>query len=136
MSMKPESILVTAIFPVDAATLYRAWLNSKEHSAFTGARASIKAEEGSSFSAWDGYITGEVLGLEPSSRILTSWRTSEFPDDADDSQVELLLRDGTTGVQMTLRHTNIPPGDGQKYYDGWQEYYVKPMTEYFANLKK
>jgi activator of HSP90 ATPase len=134
--MKPESILVTAIFPTDASTLYRAWLNSKEHSAFTGARANIKAEEGSSFSAWDGYISGEILGLEPTSRILQSWRTTEFPEDADDSQVELLLRDSTGGCQMTLRHTNIPAGDGEKYFQGWQEYYVQPMQTYFANQKK
>lgn len=134
--MKPESILVTALIPTDAATLYRAWLSSKEHGAFTGARASIKAEEGSSYTAWDGYITGEILGLEPTSRILQSWRTTEFPDDAEDSLVEVLLRDSTGGCQMTLRHTHIPEGDGQKYYDGWQEYYVQPMTEYFASLKK
>lgn len=133
--MKPESILVTALLPASASAVYRAYLNSKEHSDMTGARASIKAEEGSSFTAWDGYITGEVMGLEPTSRILTSWRTSEFPDDADDSIVEILLRDSTGGCQFTLRHTNIPPGDGQKYFDGWQEYYIKPMTEYFANNK-
>ncbi|HEX2900599.1 MAG TPA: SRPBCC domain-containing protein, partial [Bacteroidia bacterium] len=128
--MKPESILVTALLPVDAATLYRAWLSSKEHSAMTGSRASIKAEEGSSFTAWEGYISGEIMGLEPGSRILMSWRTDEFPEDADESQVEILLRDSTQGCQFTLRHTNIPAGDGQKYFDGWQEYYVKPMTAY------
>lgn len=102
----------------------------------TGARATIKAEEGSNFTAWEGYISGEIMGLEPESRIVTTWRTDEFPEDADDSQVEILLRDSTQGCQFTLRHTNIPAGDGQKYFDGWQEYYVKPMTAYFSGLKK
>jgi activator of HSP90 ATPase len=134
--MKPESTLVTALIPTDAATLYRAWLSSKDHSAMTGGRASIKAEEGSSYTAWDGYISGEIMGLEPYSRMLMSWRTDEFPDDAEDSLIEILLRDSTQGCQFTLRHTNIPPGDGQKYFDGWQDYYIKPMTEYFSNLKK
>ena len=134
--MKPESILVTALLPVTASALYRAWLCSKEHSAMTGARATIKAEEGSNFTAWEGYISGEIMGLEPESRIVTTWRTDEFPEDTDDSQVEILLRDSTQGCQFTLRHTSIPAGDGQKYFDGWQEYYVKPMTAYFAGLKK
>ena len=133
--MKPESILVTALLPVKADVLYKSWLNSKDHAAMTGGGASIKAVEGSSYTAWDGYISGEIMGLEPSSRIVLTWRTDEFPDDADDSQVEILLRDSTQGCQFTLRHTNIPPGDGQKYFDGWQEYYVKPMTEYFSNKK-
>jgi activator of HSP90 ATPase len=134
--MKTESILVTAIFPVDAATVYRAWLNSKEHGAFTGGKASIKPEEGSSYSAWDGYITGENLGLEPNQRILQSWRTTEFPDDADDSLVEILLRDSPQGCMFTLRHTSIPAGDGEKYDQGWKDHYIAPMQEYFANLKK
>ena len=133
--MKLDSTLVTALIPTDVATLYRAWLSSKEHSAMTGGRAAIKAEEGSSYTAWDGYISGEIMGLEPTSRMVMSWRTDEFPDDAEDSIIEILLRDSTQGCQFTLRHTNIPPGDGQKYFDGWQEYYVKPMTNYFANNK-
>lgn len=134
--MKPDSILVTALFPTKAATLYDGWLNSRTHAAFTGAAASIKPSEGSNFTAWDGYISGEVMGLEPHSRILMSWRTTEFPDDADDSTVEILLRDSTQGCQFTLRHSNIPPGDGDKYLQGWKEYYVDPMQAYFSNLGK
>ncbi|MFM2377341.1 MAG: hypothetical protein RLZZ165_2438 [Bacteroidota bacterium] len=133
--MRPESILVTALFPAKAETVFHAWLNSKEHAAMTGGGASVKPVEGSSYTAWDGYITGEVMGLEPCSRILQTWRTDEFPEDAEDSQIEILLRDSTQGCQFTLRHTNIPAGDGQKYYDGWQAYYIKPMTEYFSNRK-
>ena len=134
--MKPESILVTALLPVKADELYHAWLNSKEHAAFTGGGASVKPVEGSSYTAWDGYITGEVLGLEPTSRILQSWRTDEFPDDADDSQIEILLRDSTQGCQFTLRHTNIPAGDGEKYFKGWQDHYITPMQAYFAAKKR
>jgi activator of HSP90 ATPase len=134
--MSPESILVTAIFPVDSFTVYRAWLSSREHSLFTGGRASIKAEEGSNYSAWDGYITGEILGLEEGQRIMQSWRTTEFPSDADDSMVEILLRDSTQGCMFTLRHTGVPGGDGEKYYNGWQEHYIKPMQNYFAEQSK
>ncbi len=133
--MNPESILVTALLPVKADDLYNAWLSSKEHAAFTGGSASVKPVEGSSYTAWDGYITGEVLGLEPYSRILQSWRTDEFPADADDSLIEILLRDSTQGCQFTLRHTNIPAGDGEKYFKGWQDHYITPMQAYFASKK-
>ena len=133
--MKTESFVVTALFPVDAATLYNAWLNSKEHAAFTGGAASVKPVEGSNYTAWNGYISGEVLGLEPHSRILQSWRTDEFPDDADDSTIEILLRDSTQGCQFTLRHTNLPAGDGEKYFKGWQDHYVAPMQAYFSSKK-
>lgn len=130
--MRTESIFLTAIFPANASAVYRAWLNSREHTAFTGAKASIKAEPGSSFDAWDGYITGEVMGLEENSRILLNWRTSEFPDDADDSLVEILLRDSPQGCMFTLRHSSIPAGDGEKYHKGWQDHYFTPMQAYFS----
>ncbi len=130
--MRTESNFLTAIFPANAPTVFRAWLNSREHTAFTGGKASIKPEEGSSFTAWDGYISGEVLGIEENSRILLSWRTSEFPEDADDSLVEILFRDSPQGCMFTLRHSSIPQGDGEKYHKGWQEHYLTPMQTYFS----
>lgn len=130
--MKVESILVTAVFPVNAATIYNAWLNSEEHSAMTGANATIEPEVGSFFTAWDCYITGIIVSLEHELRILQKWRTSEFPEDVEDSLVDILLVNGVGGCQMTLKHSNIPAGDGQKYYDGWQEFYIQPMTAYFS----
>ena len=47
--------------PVDAKTLYKAFLSSKQHSAFTGAEAKIHNRKGSSFTAWDGYISGKNI---------------------------------------------------------------------------
>jgi len=68
---------------------------------------------------------GETLALEPSSRILQSWRTTEFsPEDAD-SSLEVLLEKAKGGTKVTLVHTNIPAGHGGEYRKGWLDFYFK-----------
>jgi hypothetical protein len=68
----------------------------------------VDGKVGGNFSAWDGYITGRTLELGPGRRILQAWRTSEFPEDAPDSKVEILLLPVPGGSRLNLIHTEIP----------------------------
>lgn len=122
-----------ALIPASPEAVYRAWLNSEEHAAMTGGSASVRPEEGTPFEAWDGYIQGHNLELEPGRRILQSWRTSEFSDDEPDSLLEIILEAVEGGTHLTLRHTNLPD-DGETYRQGWVDNYFEPMSEYFSNL--
>jgi uncharacterized protein YndB with AHSA1/START domain len=111
--------------------LYDAWLDSDGHSKMTGSPAEVSANPGGQFKAWDGYIWGENLELEPGKRIVQSWRTSEFTNNEEDSQIEVLFEDNETGgTKITLRHTNLPE-HGAQYEQGWQESYFDPMKLYF-----
>jgi activator of HSP90 ATPase len=127
-----DTIQLSTILPVSAERIYEAWLSSKEHSAFTGSPAQIDPEVGGEFSAWDGYIQGVTTGLEPYKRIVQNWRTTEFPPDSPDSRLEVYLEGVEGGTKVTLVHTEIPLGQGQTYYTGWEDYYFKPMQEYFS----
>lgn len=46
--MKTKTIKQKAIFPASPEKVYKALMNSKEHSAFTGAEAKIKDKVGTS----------------------------------------------------------------------------------------
>lgn len=127
-----ESLEVSTVLPVDAATLYAAWLSSSKHSAFTGGEAEISPKVGSKFTAWDGYISGVTVILEPDQRIVQSWRTTEFADHDPDSDLEIILEETEGGTRLLLRHTNIPAGQGKQYEKGWEEHYFVPMLEYFS----
>ena len=126
-----ESLKLTAEFPVTVQRLYNAWLDSKEHAAFTNSPAKIDPKVGGSFTAWDGYISGKNLELEPGKRIMQSWRTPEFPEGSPDSLLEVLLEPIEGGTRLTLLHTIIPQDQSEEYKQGWEEYYFKPMQEYF-----
>ena len=131
----PESIECSTVLPASPEQVYRAWLDSAEHAAFTGSPAQIEPGVGGAFSAWDGYIQGTTLELAPYSRIVQAWLTSDFPPGNPPSRLEVNLEPSGGGTRLTLRHTQIPDGQGQDYYQGWVDYYFAPMQAYFESLQ-
>jgi activator of HSP90 ATPase len=126
-----DSFEVSCVLPVDASTIYRDWMSSKGHTLFTGGAAKIDPTIGGKHSAWDGYIWGENLELEIGKRIVQSWTTSNFPDGAEPSKIEVKLETVPEGCKLTLIHTNLPEGQGKEYEQGWQEHYFTPMMDYY-----
>jgi len=126
-----ESFEVSVTLPADQEAVYKAWLSSEEHSAFTGAKAFVDPSIGGEFSAWDGYITGRTLELDPPKRIVQAWRTTEFPPESKDSILEIVIEKAKAGCKLTLKHSAIPEGQGENYTQGWKDFYFKPMKRYF-----
>jgi activator of HSP90 ATPase len=131
--VKTDSIRLSAVIPADPLAIYEAWMSSKGHGEMTGSGATVTARVGGKFTAWDGYISGTSLELEPGARIVQSWRTSEFAEEDPDSRLEVLLEKAPKGTRVTLVHTNIPPGQGAEYRKGWIDFYFTPMKEYFSS---
>jgi activator of HSP90 ATPase len=123
---------MSANLPASPEAIYNAWLSSEGHTAMTGSPAEVEAEMGGAFKAWDGYIWGKTLEMEPYQRIVQAWRTSEFPEDNPDSRVEILLEETADGTNITLTHTDIPDGQGDGYKQGWEDFYFSPMRKYFS----
>ncbi|HKG52850.1 MAG TPA: SRPBCC family protein [Anaerolineales bacterium] len=111
--------------------IYEAWLSSEGHTSMTGSPAQVDGNVGGKFSAWDGYIFGTTLELTPNQRILQAWRTSEFPEDALDSHVEVLLEKFDGETRITLIHTDVPENQVDSYRQGWEDFYFKPMKKHF-----
>ena len=129
--MKLDAIRVSAVIPAEPKKVYAAWMSSKGHSDMTGSPAKVGARVGSSFTAWEGYISGKTLALDPPKRVLQSWRTSDFAKGDADSSLEVLFETARGGTKVTLVHTKIPAGQGAGYRKGWIDFYFKPMKDYF-----
>jgi activator of HSP90 ATPase len=123
---------ISDIIPAKASEIYDAWLNSEGHTAMTGSPAQVDGKVGGKFTAWDGYISGTTLDLTPNQRIIQTWRTSEFPDDAPDSRVEILLEEVEAGTKITFTHSNMPEDQTESYRQGWHDFYYQPMKAYFG----
>jgi len=128
-----EAIEVSAVIPASPELVYTAWLDSNLHGAMTGASASVQPGLEGQYTAWDGYIWGTTLEMEPGRSFVQSWRTSEFPEDAPDSRLEVRLEGRADSCKVTLIHSNIPDGQGAMYEQGWHDHYFEPMKKYFAN---
>lgn len=123
---------LSEIFSATAEVIFDGWLSSAGHAAFTGNPAKVEGRIGGAFSAWDGYIWGTTLEMERPRRIVQAWRTSEFPEESPDSQVEIVLEKVKEGTRLTLKHANIPEGQAAGYKQGWEDFYFKPMREFFG----
>ncbi len=121
---------VSDVIPAAPDVVYHAWLDSAEHSKMTGSPAQVSAVIGESFKAWDGYIEGRNLELEPPRRIVQLWRTTEFNDAEPDSHLEITLEPEGDGTRITLRHSKLPE-HGMQYQQGWRDAYFTPMKAYF-----
>ena len=126
------SFTVSDIIPASKEAIYNAWLDSGQHAKMTGTKAAdASTKVGGAFMAHDGYITGKNEELAPWSKIVQSWRTTEFSDDDEDSIIEVTFEDENGCTLVTLTHSNLPP-DGGHYESGWKTHYFKPMKEYFG----
>jgi len=114
--------------------IYKAWLSTQGHTKMTGGAAFTSDKVGDKFTAWSGYITGENLVLEPYNRIVQSWRTSQFVEAENDSQIEITLIELNGETELTLTHSNVPES-GEHYIKGWDEHYFQPMKAYFEYCK-
>ena len=98
----------------------------------TGSGAVVDPTPGGAFSAWDDYISGTTLELTQNRKIVQAWRTTAFAQSDADSRVEIVLEADGNETVLTLRHTDIPDGQGDGYRQGWIDYYFVPMHEYFG----
>lgn len=127
------SFSVSAEFSTSSHEIYEAWLNGDSHSAMTGGEATGSPVAESEFTAWDGYIWGRNLELFQDTRIVQSWRTTDFQEDDPDSLVEIELETTERGCKVTIHHSNIPEDHPSDYEQGWKEHYFEPMADYFGN---
>ena len=112
--MAYESFSVSELIPADPERIYAAWLSSTEHTAFTGDTASIEPFVGGRHSAFDGYAVGSTVELLPGRRIVQTWRATDFPPGSPDSRVEVTLEATVGGTMVTIFHTEIPTGRGDR----------------------
>lgn len=132
--MTREALRVTTTVPVAPTTLYYAWLDGVQHTAMTGSTAKFEAEVGAKFSALDGYVTGQLVALDLGRRIVMSWRTADFPQDAPDSRVEVHFEALGGGTRVLVLHTEIPEGQSETYRGTWNDKYFQPMRVHFSKF--
>ncbi len=131
--MKPGTIAQSVTLPAPPAAVYSTLMNSRQHAAFTGAAALIKARVGGAFSCYDGYISGLTVELVPGKRIVQAWRSQGWPKGLY-SLVTFALSP-TVGGKTKLRFTQIglPAGDVKAKSDGWRTHYWQPLKRYLSS---
>lgn len=118
-------------FNTTPADLFDAYLNASRRAEFTGAAATVSAEEGAVFSCHDGQIQGRNIELVEGERIVQAWRVAAWPAGLYTTvRFELEASDG--GTKLVMDHFGVPDDFEQAIADGWNARYWEPMKKYFS----
>jgi activator of HSP90 ATPase len=131
MAQRVKTITQKVVVPAQPAEVFKAFVDPRVHAAFTGAAATGSARVGGRFSAWDGYISGVNRVVERSRRLVQDWKTTEWPEGAEPSQVEFVFKAVKGGTEIRMVHSQVPAGQADSYRQGWIDYYWEPLKAYF-----
>lgn len=128
-----KTILQTVIFRNTAPEmLYDIYMDSKKHSKACGGEAKISSKIGSSFTAWDGYITGKTFQLVKGKMIVQSWRSGDFKANDLDSTFILQFEKKGKDALVHMVHANVPQQAYAGIKTGWDDFYWKPWKKYLS----
>lgn len=124
-----QTVLIKSVAPDD---VYDAFMSPRKHAAFTGQSASGTARVGGRFTACDGYISAVNRELVKGKKIVQDWTTTEWPEGAPPSRLELSLKAAKGGTELRMVHSNVPAEQADAYRQGWFDYYWEPLKAYFS----
>ena len=130
-----KTIKQTVTLPASPEKVYGAYVDLRQHAAFTGTAATGKVTRGGTMTAHGGYITAKTTALLPTRKIVQQWQTSEWPEGYPPSRLELTFKKIKTGTQLTMVHSRVPSQQAGGYRTGWRDYYWKPLRDYLAKRR-
>jgi activator of HSP90 ATPase len=134
MAKPTKTITQRQLIKAKPKQVYEALLDAGKHAEFTGSKVTCDPRVGGKFTAWDGYIFGKNLKLEPGRRIVQEWKTSEWPTGYPRSIVEFTFKTTKDGTELTMTHSKVPVEQADSYRQGWIDFYWKPLKEYFQQM--
>ena len=128
-------IMQKIIIPATPMEVYEAYVDGKKQTEFTGSKATSDTKVGGEFTAWDGYIKGKYLELEPGRKIGQEWTSTDFTEGTLPSRFEITLKEAKGGTELTMIHSGVPEDAAEDIGQGWKDYYWEPMKKYFKERK-
>jgi uncharacterized protein YndB with AHSA1/START domain len=123
LSCKPKRAMQLLTDPV----LIRKW---------SGGEAVVENVIGGRFEMFDGWVHGKILKLAPHELAYT-WKASDWPEEAQPSEVHYLLKDDEAGTRVIVDHNGLPSEDEMKSHkSGWSDYFFDPLEDYILILDK
>ena len=117
-------------FKIDAepSDVYSALTNPLTIELWSGYPAVMSEEPGSEFSLWEGDIAGKNLEFTKDQKVVQEWY---FGDQTEKSIVTISIQKDREDSQVIVEHTKIPDDDFAEIAEGWREYYIGAIINFF-----
>ncbi len=112
----------------EPSDIYSAITNPYTIELWSGYSARMSTEPGSEFSLWEGDITGLNLEFVEDKKIVQEWY---FGDQPQKSIVTITIAPDRENSIVTVEQTNIPDAEFDDIAEGWREYYIGAISNFF-----
>lgn len=112
----------------EPSDLYSALTNPYTIELWSGYPAEMSEVPGSDFSLWEGDITGKNIEFIKDKMVVQEWY---FGEQNEKSIVTVTIQPDKESSQVTVEHTNIPDEDFAEIAEGWREYYIGAIMNFF-----
>lgn len=112
----------------EPSDIYSAVTNPYTIELWSGYPAQMSTEPNSEFSLWEGDITGNNIEFVQDRRIVQEWY---FGNQVEKSIVTITISPDRENSQVTVEHTNIPDEEFIDIAEGWREYYIGAIINFF-----
>lgn len=126
--MNTRTIKQSITFKASPHDIYETLMDSDKHSHLTGDKADISRKVGGKFTAFNGYSEGVNIELVQDKKIVQTWRASDWSEGRY-SKITFSLKEFEGGTLLTFTQTGVPEEQCEDIYQGWWDYYWKPIKE-------
>ena len=112
----------------EPSDVYSALTNPYTIELWSGYPAVMSEVPGSEFSLWEGDITGKNIEFIKDKKVVQEWY---FGGQTEKSIVTISIKFDRENSQVTVEHTNIPDKDFADIAEGWREYYIGAIVNFF-----
>jgi uncharacterized protein YndB with AHSA1/START domain len=131
--MSKLSFTLTTNFHASPAEVFNALTNNVRLSQWSG-EGIVEPKIGGRFSMFDGWVNGKVLAYKPGKEIGYTWKTTEWPEKWEPSEVRYTFTKTKTGTKITLTHSKLPNAkEAKDHKSGWVEHVFGPLENYLTN---
>ena len=112
----------------EPSDVYSALTNPYTIELWSGYPAVMSEDPGSEFSLWEGDIAGKNLEFVKDRKVVQEWY---FGEQKEISVVTITIQPDREDSQVTVEHTNIPDEEFEGIAEGWREYYLGAIMNFF-----
>jgi len=114
--------------PAPPEEVYMALTYAPSLSLWAGENIEMRTEPGTTFSLFDGEITGTNITFEPNQKIIQHW---DFGDSEITSEVTIKLHPHKKGCSVEVRHSHIPEEAWEDITSGWDDTYMASLMDFW-----
>lgn len=112
----------------EPSDVYSALTNPFTIELWSGYPAQMSTEPGSEFSLWEGDISGMNIEFLQDKKVVQEWY---FGEQKEKSIVTITITSEKENSLVTVEHINIPDDEFDSIAEGWREYYIDAIRNFF-----